>query len=363
MSGIGPGRANGVGAPAPGSGLHVAGAPNVPGLRFRTWLGDTDLPALASVRNEAWAADGFDESVTPDVLDSELATMSGLEPARDLVVVECDDRVVGWSLRSRWPEEETGNLVLAMRGHLLPEARRRGIGTALLRHNEAALQADPAIPRPGGRRLFDSWAEVRMMGTTALLRREGYAPARWFLTLVRPTLDAIDRVPLPPGLDVRPVATTEQAMAVLRAFDEAFRDHWGYSPEGEDQRRARLADPRQDPSLWQVAYDGDEVAGAVATLVDAADNARYDRARGWLDVVAVRRPWRRRGVARALIARALVVLREQGVTSAALDVDAENRTGAVSLYEEAGFALDREIAVYRRPVDPDVPPDREGTWI
>ena len=92
MSGIGPGRAGGVGTLAPGAGLHVVGAPAIPGLRFRTWLGDADLPALARVRNEAWAADGFDEWVTPDVLGSELATMSGLGPAHDLVVVECDDR-------------------------------------------------------------------------------------------------------------------------------------------------------------------------------------------------------------------------------------------------------------------------------
>ena len=349
------------GEPAPGSALHVADAPAIPGLRFRTWLGEADLPALAAVRNEAWAADAIDEWVTPDVLGSELAAMSGLKPARDLVVVERDDRVVGYSLRSRWPEEETGDLILTLRGYLLPEVRRRGIGTALLHHNEAALRAGPPVPRPGGRRLFDSWADVSMVGTTALLLREGYAAVRWFLTLVRPTLDAIDEVPLPQGLDLRPVETTEQAMAVLRAFDEAFRDHWGYTPEGEEERRARLADPRQDPTLWQVAHDGDEVAGAVATLVDAADNARFDRARGWLDVVAVRRPWRRRGLARALIARALVVLREQGLTSAALGVDAENRTGALRLYEEAGFALEREVAVYRRPVDPDVPPERERT--
>jgi ribosomal protein S18 acetylase RimI-like enzyme len=359
MSATSPGRASSVGAPAPGSALHLAGAPAIPGLRFRTWLGEADLPALASVRNEAWAADGYDEWVTPEALGSELAMMTGLQPARDLVVVECDGRVVGWSLRSRWTEEETGDLVLALRGHLLPEARRRRIGTALLHHNEAALRADPAVPRPGGRRLFDSWAEVGMLGTTALLQREDYAPARWFLTLVRPTLDAIDEAALPQPLEVRPVATTDEAMAVLRAFDEAFRDHWGYTPEGEDEQRARLADPRQDPSMWQVAYDGDEIAGAVSTLVDATDNARHGRARGWLDTVAVRRPWRRKGVARALIARALIVLRKHGLTSAALDVDADNRTGALHLYEESGFARDREIAVYRRPVDADAPPDRE----
>ncbi len=347
------------GAPAPGSALHPADAPAIPGLRFRTWRGEAELAALASVRNEAWAADGFDEWVTPEVLGSELATWTGLQPARDLVVVELDDRVVGWSLRSRWREEETGDLVLAMRGHLLPEARRRRIGTALLRHNETALMADPAVPGPGGRRLFDSWAEVGMLGTTALLQREGYAPARWFLTLVRPTLNAIDDVALPPPLEVRPITTTGEAMAVLRAFDEAFRDHWGYRPDSEDEQRARLADPRQDPSMWQVAYDGEEIAGAVSTLVDATDNAHYDRARGWLDAVAVRRPWRRRGVARALIARALVVLREHGLTSAALDVDAENRTGALRLYEGAGFARDREIGMYRRPVDADVPPSRD----
>ena len=164
-----------------------------------------------------------------------------------------------------------------------------------------------------------------MTGTTTLLRGEGYAATRWFFEMTRPTLDDLPEAPLPPGLEVRPVLTEEQAVAVMLAEDEAFRDHWGHRPESDADRRRWLDDPRQDLSLWQVAYAGAEVAGVVFPLVDAAENERFGR-----------RPWRRRGVARALIVGALLALRQRGLTSAVLGVDADNPTGALGLYETVG---------------------------
>ena len=80
--------------------------------------------------------------------------------------------------------------------------------------------------------------------------------------------------------------------------------------------------------------------------------------RGWLQSVFTRRPWRRRGLATALIARSLVVLRERGQTSAALGVDADNPSGALGLYEGLGFAVDqRAIALAKGDVvnGPDRP--------
>jgi len=148
------------------------------------------------------------------------------------------------------------------------------------------------------------------------------------------------------------VLTEPQAMAVMLAEDEAFRDHWGHRPETDADRRRWLDDPRQDLALWQVAYAGDEVAGVVFPLVDSAENERFGRRRAWLDSVSVRRPWRRRGVARALIVRALLALRERGLTSAVLGVDADNPTGALGLYETVGFRRERNAAAYRKPVGP-----------
>ncbi|MEO8510990.1 MAG: GNAT family N-acetyltransferase, partial [Chloroflexota bacterium] len=88
----------------------------------------------------------------------------------------------------------------------------------------------------------------------------------------------------------------------------------------------------------------------VLNIIDARENELLGVQRGWLDSVFVRRPWRRRGLGAALVARSLDVLRERGLTSAILGVDAENPTGALGLYERAGFVEISREAAWRRPL-------------
>ena len=68
-------------------------------------------------------------------------------------------------------------------------------------------------------------------------------------------------------------------------------------------------------------------------------------------VVSVRRPWRKRGVASALMLSAMLALREQGFETAALGVDADNPSGAVAIYERLGFRRSRGGMVMERPMD------------
>ena len=95
--------------------------------------------------------------------------------------------------------------------------------------------------------------------------------------------------------------------------------------------------PNLDTNLWRVAWDGDEVAGSVMTFVWPEENERLGLSRGWLEHVSVRRAWRKRGLATALIADSLRVLRDLGLAEAALGVDSQNPTGALRLYESLGF--------------------------
>ena len=337
-----------------GAGVEVVGAPEVPGLRFRLYAGPGDIPALAAVRNAAWLADGVDETLSEEALASDLSHAEPARwiPERDLVVVEIDGRVVGWSWRDI-RVEPSGVRILCHRGQLLPEVRRRGIGTALLRHNEAALlaRAEPAGDVRGpGPAWLDSFTMAGMTGAATLYAKEGYRPARYFFKMVRPTLDDPPEVALPASLEIRPVCTPGDVRRVLRAVDDAFRDHWGYLEATEEDDRHVLEDPRQDVGLWQVAWDGNEVAGFVLPLVDQADNAAFGRRCAWLDAIGVRVPWRRQGVARALIGASLRVLRDRGLDSAVLDVDSENETGALGLYERTGFAVTSRITVWRKEV-------------
>jgi ribosomal protein S18 acetylase RimI-like enzyme len=79
-----------------------------------------------------------------------------------------------------------------------------------------------------------------------------------------------------------------------------------------------------------------------------AENKTLGQRRGWLDHVSVRRPWRRRGLASALIAESLRAIADAGMTDAALGVDAENPTGALRVYESLGFRPTRTGVSYRK---------------
>jgi ribosomal protein S18 acetylase RimI-like enzyme len=161
--------------------------------------------------------------------------------------------------------------------------------------------------------------------------------------------------PLPAGVELRPV-TEDQHRAIFDADDEAFRDHWGHREQDEGDFQARFNGPDTDTSLWCVAWDGDEVVGSVQNYVYAEENEALGIARGWLDHVSVRRPWRGRGVAKALCAASFRLLRERGMTEAWLGVDAANPTGALALYEGLGFTVVRRWQAYGRPMDGPAPP-------
>jgi ribosomal protein S18 acetylase RimI-like enzyme len=63
----------------------------------------------------------------------------------------------------------------------------------------------------------------------------------------------------------------------------------------------------------------------------------------------VLRPWRRRGLGRALLLQAFAAFRERGLARAALGVDAESLTGANRLYESAGMHVAARFDIYEKP--------------
>ena len=152
-------------------------------------------------------------------------------------------------------------------------------------------------------------------------------------------------------MTVRPI-TRDMALAVWRADVEAFQDHWGGFDGSDERLDDWLARPSTDMSMWLVAFDGDEVAGGVINAIDENENAALGVQRGWLNSVFTRRAWRRRGLAAALIARSLVLLRERGMTAAVLGVDADNPTGALGIYPRAGFEVNYRSTAWRKAIEP-----------
>jgi mycothiol synthase len=317
------------------------------GLELRPYAGEADLPEMVRIHNAEAEADGLHGRTNLEELAAWVRHPSAsFIPARDITIAELDGRVVG--VASREVVDTTdGFREYRLDGEVDPAYRRRGFGSALLAENQRR-QRELAATEGGERTpIFGSWSSERQAGDMALLSGAGFERVRWFFEMVRPNLADVPDVSLPDGLDIRPI---DRAMArrVWDADVEAFQDHWGGFDHSEEHLQRWLDNPAVDPSLWIVAFDGDEVAGGIINGIDPAQNAALGLERGWLQSVFTRRQWRRRGLATALIARSLELLRERGMTSAALGVDADNPSGALGLYESLGFAVDSRSLAWRK---------------
>ncbi len=332
-----------------GNVLSVQGVPAVPGLTFRYYRGPEDFPGMVAVYDACRPVDGLEMPLTVGHLERWFAHMDQCDPSRDMIVAEVGGEMVGYG-RGRWFREPSGTFLHELTGHVAPAWRRRGIGRAILRWTEAR-QRQVASDQPedvAHELLVETYDSTQ--GLAELLLDEGYARVRNWYVMTRPLAAEIAEVPLPEGLEVR-TATPDHYRRIWDADIEAFRDHWGFAEPPESAYAEWLEDPvAMVPALWQIAWDGDEVAGQVRSFIDHRENADLGRLRGYTEYISVRRPWRRRGLARALIMRSLRILQAEGMTEAALGVDAQNVTGALHLYESCGFRPARSGGVYRKPL-------------
>ncbi len=328
--------------------LLVPDAPALSGLTFRHFRGESDFAAMIAVIDGCKAVDKIERADTVENLARFYAHLTNCEPSQDMLFAEMEGRVIGYS-RVWWTREEASTRLYTHFGFLLPEWRRRGIGRAMLHWDEARLR-EIAANHPGDApRFFQAECADTESAKEALLSREGYTPVRHGFHMVRSLAEPITVMPLPPALEVRPV-NPERYRALWEADQEAFRDHWGYTPGTEADYQRWLNEPIFNPALWQVAWDGEQIAGAVQNFVHDKENEEYNRKRGYTEGIFVRRPWRKRGLARALIMRSLQMFKDRGFTEAALGVDAENLSGALRLYESCGFRAVKRESLYRKPM-------------
>jgi len=324
-----------------------------PGLVLRRYAGLSDVPHMLRVFTASNEADEIDERMSAAGLTTWLTHPSEhFDPANDVIVAEVGGEVVGYGW-AFWVDTTDGPRAYITRGHVHPAWSRRGIGTVILERNEAHLRGLAAVHDTDRERELGTFADERRPGAVALVLANGYQPVRYFFDMLRPALEAIEVPPLPDGLELRPVSDRDGYRRIFDADAEAFMDHWGGFDASDASFEEWLDQPDFDPSLFLVAFDGDEIAGVVINEIDAHENEALNRKRGLLASVFVRRAWRRRGLAAALVARSLLLLRDRGMTSAWLGVDADNPTGALGVYERAGFAVHSRATAYRKQMGQD----------
>lgn len=313
---------------------------------------DDDYDAVAAIIEACRVADGYDTARSADQFRVAVTSWPDFDPAEGLRLAVDEGRIVGFAYGVMDGDHPDIGRILYHGGGVLPSWRGRGIGRRLLAEAQAAARRH-AARRPGiapRSAVYRTLVTESDQDSRALLETGGYKIARYGFAMVRPTLANPPSPELPPGLEARP-ATPETAMQIARAMAEAMSDHWGVAEYTDADLAGHLRHPLWGQiDVWQVAWEGDEVAGGVLGFINEEENRDLGRSRGYTECIFTRRPWRGRGVATALIGRNLRLLAERGMTEAALGVDAQNPSGALALYERVGFERRRTDLIYQRTV-------------
>jgi len=325
--------------------------PGLPGLVARHFEPARDYPTLAEHLTTVNVHDGHEAVDTAESLRHDWEHRDGINLDEDVLVAEVDGRIVG-SAGLDW--RQRGERVFHhLSVEVQPEFRGRGLGRVLLDWGEARVASGlaagdmgAAMPRP---HVLSVWAAPETPGVQALKAAAGYSIEGYGMMMLRHLADPIPDRPMPDGLEIRPVGP-EDHRRIWDADVEAFRDHRDPGERTEADYISTFTDPTTDTSIWQVAWDGDEIAGSVWNTIYPDQNKKLNVRRGWLDHISVRRPWRRRGLAGALIVSSLAILRGKGLEQAALGTDTENLSGAVHLYETLGFRQHRVHANFVKPI-------------
>jgi mycothiol synthase len=204
----------------------------------------------------------------------------------------------------------------------------RGIGTAILDRGEAFSRAQGAPKIIAG-------ASEPNVAARELFERNDYRETRRFYGMAI-ELQAEPVVPsLPPGLVVDELHDGEQR-AFYDALNEAFTDHWEWHPTPFDEWMEAREDQHHDEHgpVWFVVRDGDELAAITRNDTEVAGG-------GYVGALGVRPAWRGKGLAKAMLYRTFSEFWRRGTTRVTLDVDAQNETGAVALYERVGMHVEK----------------------
>lgn len=317
-----------------------------------TWraLTPADVPAVTRLLAAAEVVDDtgehYDESDVAEEFEDPAVDLS-----RDtLVALAPDGEALGYVLLRAAPVVRDVDRI-QLDGVVLPAARGRGLGRRLLEWSEARAaelhgERHPEVPAA----LTLSVPET-VPSKEALARAAGYQPQRWWYDMHRDLGRPLPPVPpVPAGLALVPYRR-ERDEALRLAHGEAFAGHWGSTPpDAERWAHWYTSSTAFRPDVSRLVLDGDEIAAYLVAYHYAADEAATGVREAYVGQLGVRPAWRRRGLGSLLLADALAGFAAAGYQRSSLTVDTGNATGALGLYERAGYAVATQSVTWARDV-------------
>jgi mycothiol synthase len=296
---------------------------------------------VAALITASRAAFGDHEVATAqDVLDD----WQGMDLANDAIVVTSPDgRIVGnVDIYNR------RNMRVSAYGNVAPAEQGRGIGTFLVNWGEVfARQRISAAPE-GAKIAVEHFIDGQNTPAQALMEALGYPYARSVYVMAI----ALEEPPLAPvwpdGVRGRAFVPGRDEHATWSAVETAFRDLLERPPGTFERGLAMTESERFEPDFWRLAEDQRD--GAV---VGSALGKRFSGG-GWVGGVGVRRDWRKKGLALALLRDVFGVFYASEIREVSLSADADSPSSAPSLYTRAGMHVTNNVGIYRKTL-------REGT--
>jgi mycothiol synthase len=221
-----------------------------------------------------------------------------------------------------------------------PDFRGHGLEPAMLDLIERRACEMAADAPPEAQITLTSGALGKDQARRELLESSGFNMVRVFWRMRVDMTEAPPAPEWPAGIVMRTYQPGADDRALYDAVDEAFQDHWDHTTLPFEEWMERTQKASFDPALWFIAWDGEQIAGV--TLC----NSEPDK--GWIGNVAVRRPWRKRGLALALVRHALGEFWRRGMHRVELGVDAASPTNAQKLYQRVGMHPAIEWVVYEK---------------
>jgi len=222
-------------------------------------------------------------------------------------------------------------------GGVRPGHTGRGVGSALMRW--ASIEAE--------RRIVDAAPDIEVAHevfypaehepSQSLMSQLGFVVDRYHNAMALEFDGPPEPANVPDGIEIRQIRVGVDEVAGALAADEAFADHYGHVPSPREDLIERfnhwVNHEDSDPSLMWLAWDGEEVAGNLWGWPIGDANPEH----GYIGSLGVRRPWRGRGLGRALLLWSFSEFYERGRTGVELEVDSASLTGALGLYESVGM--------------------------